>query len=275
MVTLGEGEGTFVIGGPEIEVDIEESKPTWIRWNDYGIGMLRKGAKGAVRGELVTAISAFEEVTRLGRPDGAMNKARALIKAGRLDEAALSLDKAAQHDPPPPPWSLDWFGSLVNRENGYYDAALTTLLRLYETRYPGAADRGFDFSRDVRLLNELGTVCFAIARQSSDNLQVENLQVALDWFGKVLKEDPENTTAHWNLAQIHDLLAASVSSAAEHTEKADFHRSQHSRYKVDDNARDIAVSIHRANNPPANASSEAIVIYPLRPVESKDEEGKK
>jgi len=281
VVTLGEDEVTFVIGGPEIEVDIEESKPTWMRWNDYGIGMLRKGAKGAVRGELVTAISAFEEVTRLGRPDGAMNKARALIKAGRLDEAALSLDKAAQHDPPPPPWSLDWFGSLVNRENGYYDAALTTLLRLYETRYPGAAERGFDFSRDVRLLNELGTVCFAIARQREER-KSENLQIALNWFDKVLDEDPENTSAHWNLAQIHDLLALeqnqsadSPSNPVDHATKANFHRSEHSRYKVDDNARDVAVSAHRANNPPANASAEAIVIYPLQPIESGEEEGKK
>ncbi len=281
VVTLGEDEVTFVIGGPEVEIDIEESKPTWMRWNDYGIGMLRKGAKGAVRGELVTAISAFEEVTRLGRPDGAMNKARALIKAGRLDEAALSLDKAAQHDPPPPPWSLDWFGSLVNRENGYYDAALTTLLRLYETRYPGAAERGFDFSRDVRLLNELGTVCFAIARQREEG-KSENLQIALNWFDKVLVEDPENTSAHWNLAQIHDLLALdqnqgadSPSDSVDHAAKANFHRSEHSRYKVDDNARDVAVSAHRSNNPPANASAEAIVIYPLQPIESGEEEGKK
>ena len=143
-------------------------------------------------------------------------------------------------------------------------------------------ERGFDFSRDVRLLNELGTVCFAIARQTNGEGRQENLQIALDWFQKVLKEDPENTTAHWNLAQIHDLLvtekpslADSDSNPVDHASRADFHRSEHSRYKVDDNARDIAVSIHRANNPPANASAEAIVIYPLQPIESAEEEGKK
>jgi len=281
VVTLGEDEVNFVIGAPQAEVSIEESKPTWMRWNDYGIGQLRKGSKGAVRGELVSAISAFEEVTRLGRADGSLNKARALIKAGRLDEAALSLEEAAQHDPPPPPWSLDWFGSVVNRENGYYDAALTSLTRLYETRYPGANQRGFDFSRDVRLLNELGTVCFAIARQVSSETRGENLHIALAWFTKTLEEDPENTTAHWNLAQIHDLLDISASSAnisdsstIDHAAEASSHRKLHAKYKIDDNARDNAVSLHRSNNPPANAAAEAIVIYTLRPVESGNGQGK-
>ena len=277
VVTLGEDEIEFTIGGTNPETTLQERRPEWVRWNDYGIGLLRKGTKGAVRGELVSAISAFEEVTKLGKPDGALNKARALIRAGRLDDAALALEKASQHVPPSPQWSLDWFGSLVNRENGYYKEALTTLMRLYETQYPGARERGFDFSRDVRLTNEIGTVHFALARRERGETLLSALMISKDWFEKTLVEDPENVVAYWNLAQIHDLMAATETKDSTSdqkqilNEKAAGYRALHAKYKKDDAARDLAVSAHRAENPPANAAAEAIVIYELRPPSESNE----
>ncbi|MEE2908230.1 MAG: hypothetical protein VX527_10430, partial [Planctomycetota bacterium] len=45
--------------------------------------------------------------------------------------------------------------------------------------------------------------------------------------------------------------------------------SQHGKYKVDDNARDRAISEARRKYPAANRASEAVVIYDLSP--SSDE----
>ena len=54
-------------------------------------------------------------------------------------------------------------------------------------------------------------------------------------------------------------------------EKAAGYRALHAKYKKDDAARDLAVSAHRAENPPANAAAEAIVIYELRPPSESNE----
>ena len=42
------------------------------------------------------------------------------------------------------------------------------------------------------------------------------------------------------------------------------HRRLHEYYRVDDNARDHAVNLHRSNNPAANHAAEAVVIYDLQ-----------
>ena len=65
--------------------------PQWQRWNDYGIGLLRKTG----RGELRQAEEAFEQVERCGRPDGPLNLARVYLREGRLDEAVAALASAA------------------------------------------------------------------------------------------------------------------------------------------------------------------------------------
>ncbi|MCC7541231.1 MAG: hypothetical protein IT379_33750 [Deltaproteobacteria bacterium] len=62
--------------------------PLWRRWNDYGIGLLR-------RREEAIALSAFETVERL-RPaesDPIVNQARALRLLGRVDEALSRLGR--------------------------------------------------------------------------------------------------------------------------------------------------------------------------------------
>ncbi len=262
IVTLGEDQVTFPIGSGSGSV-APDDHPLWMRWNDYGIGLLRKGGKGAVRGELVSAISAFDEVTRLGRADGDINRARALIRSGRIDEAAAALSMAASHDPPAYPWTLDWFSARVNRENGHYQQALTSLIRLVETQYQEARDRNFDFSRDVRLLNELGTVHFAQARRLSPEAGQPGLQEASSWFQKTLIEDPENVTAHWNLAQIQELMGNQQQSA--------HHRQLHSKYKPDDSAQDAAISAHRSSNDAADHAASSIVIYDLQRDSSDNE----
>jgi len=79
---------------------------------------------------------------------------------------------------------------------------------------------------------------------------------AQQWFEKTLQLDPENNTAHYNLGLIHTLLGNEV--------QAEEHRRLHEYYRVDDNARDRAVNLHRSNNPAADHAAESVVIYDLQ-----------
>ena len=47
-------------------------------------------------------------------------------------------------------------------------------------------------------------------------------------------------------------------------ELAEEHRRLHEYYRIDDNARDRAVNLHRRNNPAADHAAEAVVIYDLQ-----------
>ncbi len=75
-------------------------------------------------------------------------------------------------------------------------------------------------------------------------------------FEATLRLEPENVTAHYNLYLILKQL--------DEVELAQEHFELYSKYKPDDNARDRAVAIHRANHPAADHAAEAIVIYDLR-----------
>ena len=100
------------------------------------------------------------------------------------------------------------------------------------------------------------------ARQEKRKLLMEE---AAGFFEATLDLDPENVDAHYNLKQIW----ADLGDA----EKSAHHASLHSTYKVDDNARDHAISEARRKYPAANRASEAVVIYDLdvSPTSSSDE----
>ena len=120
--------------------------PEWQRWNDYGIGLLRKSAGAGTAGQLREAEEAFREVERLGRPDGPLNLARVYVREGRLDEAVEALQRARGPRPAGP--GLD--GRVVHRTGRQAE------------RLPGRGDRvvrehrrarhGGDPSPRVRLL---------------------------------------------------------------------------------------------------------------------------
>jgi tetratricopeptide (TPR) repeat protein len=230
--------------------------PAWVRWNDYGIGLLRKGGAG----ELRQAEEAFTAVERLGRADGPLNLARVYLREGRLDEAAGALGRAVAFDPPAAPWSVTWFKAQLDRQNGYLDEAIAGFRELVETRFNEARARGFDFGRDYRLLNALADTLFErsnLARGAGDEAGRQAfLAEARQAYEAALDLDPENATALWGLAQIA-ALAGDAEAAARL-------RALHARYKPDDNARDRAVALARRANPAANHAAEDVVIYDLQ-----------
>ncbi|MGE3312720.1 MAG: tetratricopeptide repeat protein [Limisphaerales bacterium] len=237
--------------------------PLWQRWNDYGIGLLNKGNSGSEKGELIQATGAFEQVEKLGRFDGPMNLARVFYKEGRLTEAVAALQRAADTNsfsPPVPRWTRAWFTGLVNKQNGFLDEAISEFTSILEDRYPELDQRGFDFSRDYEVLNELGQTLFERAKmERGPQRKAERerfLREAIRRFKQALAVDPENVTAHYNLGLIHAQLGEETA--------ANEHRRLHEKYRPDDNARDRAVTAARLRDPAADHAAQAIVIYDLQ-----------
>jgi hypothetical protein len=232
--------------------------PEWQRWNDYGIGLLLEGDKGSEKGELIQAAQAFEQVEKLGRADGPVNLARVYYKEGRLNDAVAALQRASKFDPPAPRWTVAWFSGLVNKQNGFLDEAIREFRSILEDRYPELDRRGFDFSKDYEVINELGQTYFERAKMERANpeRQKEFLLKAVGQFQRTLELDSENLAAHFNLAQLYTQLGDQP--------KAAFHRREHEKYLPDYNATDRAIAIARRANPAANHAAQATVIYPLQ-----------
>jgi tetratricopeptide (TPR) repeat protein len=232
--------------------------PTWERWNDYGIGLLRKGQ----RGEMRQAEEAFRQVEQLGRADGPVNLARVYLREGRLDDAAEALRRAAAFDPPAYPWLLSLFTGRVNKQNGQLDAAIDNFRHVLNTDFEMAREREFDFGQDFRVINELAQTLFERAKTERGAARLEDrnrlLREAQDWFEKTLRFDPENVSAHYNLGLILTLLGDE--------EQALEHRRLHEYYRTDDNAGDRAVTLHRSAHPAADHAAAAVVIYDLQRV---------
>ena len=261
ITTLAMDEITFPIEGIASNSTNAPSKILeWQRWNDYGIGLLLEGDKGSEKGELIQAAAAFAEVEKLGRADGPLNLARVYFKEGRLDDAVVALQRANSFDPPAPRWTVAWFNGLVNKQNGYLDKAITEFRSILEDRYAELDKRGFDFSKDYEVINELGQTLFERAKlergQAGRTQREDFLRQAVERFQKTLSLDSENLTAHYNLALIYEQLGDQ--------KRAEEHRILHERYRPDDNARDRAIAIHRRKNPAADHAAQSIVIHSLK-----------
>ncbi len=248
-----------VENGLAVDTDEGSTIPEWERWNDYGIGLLREGNSGSSKGELRQAEQVFKQVETMNPGQGALNLARVYFKEGRLDEASAAIHRASSAVPPAPPWTLSWFSARIDHENGHLDNAIESLERIYDNQFEQARVRGFDFSYDTNLMNELGRTSFERARMERGSKRRQQRETFLHksrlWFTRALKIDPENQPAHYNLALVYSELGQ--------TEQANYHRQQHELFRPDDHAVEIAVTRHRQNNPAADHAAAAFVIYDL------------
>ncbi len=266
ITTLAADRLTFEIEGGDTlasqsMTNAPSAIPPWQRWNDYGIGLFLKGDKGSEKGELIQAADAFDHVEKLGRADGPLNLARVYFKEGRLNDAVAALQRAndsTRFTPAGNRWTIAWLNGLVDKQNGYLDKAIAELTSILEDRYPELEKRGFNFSRDYEVINELGQTLYerAKAERANPERQKEFLQAAVRRFEDTLAIDSENVTAHHNLAQLYTQLGDNTKAAE--------HRALHERYRPDDNARDRAVAAARLHDPAADHAAQAIVIYDLQ-----------
>ncbi|GIW98682.1 MAG: hypothetical protein KatS3mg111_2015 [Pirellulaceae bacterium] len=224
----------------------------WQRWNDYGIGMLLAG-----RSQRKAAAEAFRRVESLGRYDGPLNLARVLFAEGDLEEAAAAVQRAANMQPAPPPWTIAWLSGEISRQLGDLEAAESSFRSVLEDDNPERRRRGFDFSLDYRVRNLLGLTLIDLAEKAAvrghDDQADSYYRAAVQQFEQVLAIDTENVTAHANLASLYDRLGE--------PEKARYHQQLHLRYKPDDNAADLAQPAARRKYPAANRAAEELVIY--------------
>ncbi len=215
------------------------------RWYDYGIGLFREGDRGAGRGALRQADEAFARLEELSPALGSLARARLAVKEGRLDDAAAALAKAsaAGH---PAPWTLAYYTALVDKQNGNFDKAIEGFRRVLATDFSGARDRGFDFSIDTRVLNELAETA----------LEAQRPEVAKEALEESLAVDPEQARAWWLMNRASEALGDAAAAEAA--------RAKHAIFKPDENARDVAVRLARRKYPWADAAAEATVIYRLQ-----------
>ena len=154
---------------------------------------------------------------------------------------------------------MDGATALIDRENGHLDEAIRSLESIIDTRFENARQRGFDFSKDVRVTNMLGRTLFERARLERGKARREArmtfLERAAASLHRTLETDPENLAAHYNLG----LVYAETGDDA----KASHHRALHEKYRPDDNAVEQAVAIHRSSNPAADHAASPVAIYDL------------
>jgi len=130
-----------------------------------------------------------------------------------------------------------------------------------EGGFEQAAGRGFDFSEDWRVLNELGSTLYQRARQARGEARrgerTQFLEEARLTYEASLALDPEGMAAHYGLMQVLRDLGDEAGAAR--------HEALHRTYKPDDNARDHAIAEARQKYPAANRAAESIVIYDIPP----------
>jgi tetratricopeptide (TPR) repeat protein len=252
-----EGVGDIV---PEQTSPIQ---PAWQRENDYGIGCFLEGFPEEKKGELVQAEATFRTMLK-DYPDNKeaaahayLNLARVQEAQGSLREAVQSLEKARQAGAPW--WTVAYFNGRVNLDNSTDRRSVETAIANFKSivdpdKQP--RQRGFDFTKDYRVLNELARALFDRASfergQSAERDRF--LLEAIEQYQRALQLDSENEKAHFGLHQCFQTLARPISrsSVSEETPKTEESAlSALAATLLDDNAdkkerRTVAIRLARA-----------------------------
>jgi tetratricopeptide (TPR) repeat protein len=177
---------------PAATPDPQDNKD-WMRWNNYGIGLLDAQQYAA-------SAQAFLRVTEL-RPDYAdafTNVAIANFQWERYDAARASLEKALQIAPHNA--RALYYLALVERTQGHLDAAISDL-REVTAQFPG--------SRDAH--RELGFSFYQQHKYDEARSEYETLQSI----------DPDDLAAHYILSIVYRRLGMKEQAAREASAFAD------------------------------------------------------
>ena len=191
------------------------------RWNDYGIGLL-------LQGDLRGAEAAFRQVMAIDPdyPDGPVNVARTRLLEGDVDAAVPLLEQALELEPGLP--RAHFFLGTALRSLGEYEAAMSHL-EMARQAYP----------TDRVVLGQIGRLYF-LQRQFED---------AISTFEEVLRIDPEDLLAHYN-------LMLSYQGAGE-PERAAAEQLLYERFKADEAAQAIT-GPYRLASPEDNNERQSI-----------------
>jgi tetratricopeptide (TPR) repeat protein len=191
------------------------------RWNDYGIGLL-------LQGDLKGAEAAFRKVSAMdpSYADGPLNVARAQIQEGDVTAALSMLERSLAID------------DHLARTHFFIGSALKTLGR-YDEALAHLRTAARAYPRDRVVLGQIGRVQF-LQRQFVD---------AIATFQQVLRVDPEDVQAHYNLMLCYQALADST--------RAERERTLYLRFKADESSQAIT-GPYRLGSPEDNNERQAI-----------------
>ena len=181
------------IGANDPEPVDPADNPEWMRWNNYGIGLLDAQQYG-------DAVHAFEQVARL-RPDYAdvyTNIALANFQWEKYDVARVDLTKALSLSPGNA--RALYYLALVERNQGNLDGAIDDLKKV-ATAFPN--------SRDAH--RELGFSYY----------QQHLYQLAKGEYERLQAIDPDDLAAHYNLSILYRRLGMKPEAAIESARFAD------------------------------------------------------
>jgi Flp pilus assembly protein TadD len=198
--------------------------PAWLRWNDYGIGLF-------LQGDLKGAEAAWSKTAELApeKPDGPLNRARALIQEGNLADAAGALDETERRRPG---WAKTaFFRAMLEKERGQLDEALADMSRVTEK-----------FPKDRVCWNQTARILFLLGRYDD----------ALRAIEKVYAIDPEDLTAHYNAMLCFKALGRKREGAIEE---------RWYRYHKEDETAGALMAAFRRDHPFANRESLPIHVH--------------
>ena len=198
-----------------------------IRFNDYGIALLRQNKLGE-------SLSAFEKVIDINPlySDGYINASRVLIKQGNFERAKIYLKKAIEIDKDyPKPY---FFMGLIYKTEGDFDSSITNFNKVLKNH-----------PKDRNVLKNIGQAYYL----------KDDFKNAKESYEDVLKIDPEDHDAHYNLMLINRNLG--------NIDLGKFHGEKYLKYKPDENARSISRSA-RLKYPYANNEAQQVHSHSLK-----------
>ena len=234
--------------------------PVWERWLDAGIAHFRVADRAAGKGQWAQADQAFAEAAAAGRVEGWIGRARVALRDGRIDEAATYLRTAAEKHPGQLPWSVAYWSAVIDMQNGQYDRAMDGFRAVSATAFTEAHARGFDFSRDDRVLTDWASACLERARQLREPADAEK-RTAL--FTEAIQLTDRALLLDSQRFQSWYIRMQALEAIGDATRAADA-RAAYERYRPDDNARDRAVNAARARDAAANHAAEPAAVYDLQ-----------
>jgi tetratricopeptide (TPR) repeat protein len=217
VMTIASDRMTFPVTVEQAaEIKHAEMKiPEWQRWNDYGIGLLLE-TSGANKGELRQAEQAFLKVESFKQFHGPLNLARVYRLEGRVDEAvdALNRAEAFKEDKDYPWWTAAWLTGEVNVLHGNFDEAIANFRKALYDKTEATLARKFDFSKDYRVLNSLGSALFDRSKQIANmDERAALLEESRAAFQDALDYNPEEFSSHYGLFNVYTALADSAREA--------------------------------------------------------------
>ena len=229
ITEIAKDEVTLPVGSatpPNLTDGVAADPNAWVRYNDYGIGLL---LEGDTRG----AALAFEQVARLepNSVEGPLNLAKTAIQDGNLDKAYRYLRRCEEIKPGDP--RVAWAWGVALQEDGQYDKAALAYERVLQT-----------FPEDRATWRNLGRTHYL-------NQKYEE---ALQAFDRVLAIDPEDRIAHY-----HRMLC--LRALGRHDE-AEIAKAAYEYYQIDESAQEITRA-YRLKHPGANLMSQKIRTHRL------------